>query len=330
MVEEIKISVVIVNYNGDTELKRAVASVVTEQSVAEIVIVDNASRKFPDFNQKKIKTIFLDRNLGFAGGANVGILNCSNQHVLLMNSDAYLVGDSLNIFIDQVIASGFDICQPKISDETGNYSDGCGAMLNKTYTLRHNNYLGAVSENQQFEGDVFAVKGSVIYLKRNFFIEVGGFDSDFWCYWEESDLCHRAIIMGYRVGFINIGNFRHSGAMAAKRFPSTKIHAYDFANKLTSHLKNFQARNIAPAVLWHVLMTSIFSCAAFIIRRNPRVLLGWFWSFWLVLTRLKKIMRVRKNISKARKLTDREVYEKVGVEVSLGYFISLFKGYKSR
>ena len=96
------VSVIIVNYNTFNITANCIRSVIefTKEVPYEIILVDNASTSgnanefaslFPS-----IKLIKSDKNLGFAGGNNLGIKQASGSYILLLNSDTILTEDSIS------------------------------------------------------------------------------------------------------------------------------------------------------------------------------------------------------------------------------------------
>ncbi|XZF13823.1 glycosyltransferase family 2 protein [Chitinophagaceae bacterium MMS25-I14] len=95
------VSVVIINYNTLDLTEQCIRSVIkyTSGITYEIILVDNASTKeqpdrlaavFPE-----LKLVKSEKNLGFSGGNNLGILYASGKYILLLNSDTYLTENSL-------------------------------------------------------------------------------------------------------------------------------------------------------------------------------------------------------------------------------------------
>ncbi|HMC42079.1 MAG TPA: glycosyltransferase, partial [Acidimicrobiales bacterium] len=93
-----RVRAVLVNFNGGVMIERAVAHVLATQWPAgslEVVVVDNASA---DGSADRVSQLFpqvqlrrSSRNLGFAGGTNLGLLDLREvDHVALVNSDAFV------------------------------------------------------------------------------------------------------------------------------------------------------------------------------------------------------------------------------------------------
>lgn len=322
------LSAIIVNYNSGNLLELCINSIIDSDSIKEVIVVDNSSEFLKIYNHKKIKYLYLDHNYGFASGVNIGVLNAKYDDILVINSDAKLTFDEIDIFIDVSKNLNYCISQPKISDIEGILSDGCGTYLDTTYSLIHNNYHGNLNSNINYEGRVFSIKGSVFFIDRKIFNLIGGMDSDYWCYWEETDLCHRSQIYGFNVGFVNLCKFSHIGGYTSNKSSKVKVHSYNFANKLTSHLKNLEFKNLPSAIIWHFVISGIFSLLALFIKRDLKVLLGYIFSLFIVMSRFKKIITKRNIIQKNRKKSDLEIFRMIGKNISISYYYNLFRNFK--
>lgn len=108
------VSVIIINYNTFALTRDCIASVMaqTKNVPYEIILVDNASTECdPDLFLTHFPTIRIiksDRNLGFAGGNNLGIQAAKGEFILLLNSDTLLNEDAISI------AAGIMSAQPNL------------------------------------------------------------------------------------------------------------------------------------------------------------------------------------------------------------------------
>ncbi len=98
-----EVSVIIINYNTYNLTCQCIQSIYKheEQNNYEIILVDNASvecdpdkfkHQFPDINLIKS-----DKNLGFAGGNNLGINKAKGEYILLLNSDTELINNAVTL-----------------------------------------------------------------------------------------------------------------------------------------------------------------------------------------------------------------------------------------
>lgn len=101
-----KISVILVNYNGFADTCEAVDSLLRQTQTVEIIVVDNASQNdeaallhqaYPG-----IRVIRAEKNLGFAGGSNLGIraaLENGADYIMLLNNDTVTSPDMVNLLV---------------------------------------------------------------------------------------------------------------------------------------------------------------------------------------------------------------------------------------
>lgn len=101
-----EISVVVTNYNYGRYLGRCVRSLLNQTIHVddfEVVVVDDAStddsREILQSFKDKIKTEFLEVNLGLAGASNVGISRVQGRYVVRVDSDDYVHPDFLKVLL---------------------------------------------------------------------------------------------------------------------------------------------------------------------------------------------------------------------------------------
>ena len=202
-----KVSAVIVNYNGALFLEKCINAVL-EQSLrpAEVLLIDSCSTdtsletaaKYP-----QCKLINMKTNIGFAAAANKGIKETSGDYVLLLNSDTCLKTD----FLEKIGRTA-----EKLGAEYGLYSgkllrmqdestvDSAGQFIRSSLRPLERNY-GKADKNY-LSGDCFSVCGAVMFLKRELLESIKFkeeyFDEDFFMYFEDFDLGLRANALGWK------------------------------------------------------------------------------------------------------------------------------------
>lgn len=101
-----KLSIIIINYNTPDHIKRCLQSIkqVKDNIKKEVIVIDNASidqsvrmikSQFP-----WVKLIRSDKNLGFAGGNNLGLKQAQGKYILLLNSDTRVLKNTFKAMID--------------------------------------------------------------------------------------------------------------------------------------------------------------------------------------------------------------------------------------
>lgn len=213
------VSVIIVNYCTAGLVADAVDSVVrlTEGVSYEILIVDNAS---PDGSGQtlrnryagsdSVRVILSDSNLGFGGANNLGFSHSQGRNILLLNPDTVLLNDAISIlssYLDDnddagvcggnlftaegLPASSFKRLFPSLTAELGSLMYHVPERLayGRNVTFNHS---GRVL-------DVAFIVGADLMIKREVAVKTGLFDTAFFMYYEETDLCRRVKDAGYAV-----------------------------------------------------------------------------------------------------------------------------------
>ncbi len=88
---DIVLSIITINYNGLKDTCDLMDSLPLEDTSLEVIVVDNASKhnEAVQIEQRypQVKVIHSDRNLGFAGGNNLGIQVALGKYLFFINND---------------------------------------------------------------------------------------------------------------------------------------------------------------------------------------------------------------------------------------------------
>ena len=94
MRQKYEISVITINYNGLKDTCELMETLPLEDPSLEVIVVDNASREDEatviEQRYPQVKVVRSQRNLGFAGGNNLGIKAATGQYLFFINNDTLL------------------------------------------------------------------------------------------------------------------------------------------------------------------------------------------------------------------------------------------------
>jgi GT2 family glycosyltransferase len=206
------LSVVILNWNACDYLVDALQSIVRQewQHTIEVIVVDNYStiddsvetvqRDFPMVN-----LIAHDRNIGFSGGNNLGYHAARGRHILFLNPDTVVHDYALDILADWMDAHpNVGACGPKLLNPDGSLQPSCRAFPSIGAGFFRNTFLGRLFPNNPWtrsylmlgfshekEAEVDWLSGSALWVRREAYEQVGGWDEDYFMYCEDVDLCYR-------------------------------------------------------------------------------------------------------------------------------------------
>lgn len=226
------LSVLIVAWNQHDLTARCLDAVHRFLPGAEITVVDNASD--PPMPQATVRS---EANLGYAGGNNLGLARCTRPFILLLNTDAFLQsGAPIRTLLDFLrerpsVAAAQATLQ--LADGT---LDACGESFTPFGTLWHRFYRQAPSPAAETAAPVLAGKGACLLLRRAALADVGGllFRPDFFCYYEDIDLCHRLWLAGYEVWFVPTEPVLHFEKSSSKALSSRRVWKQYLSNMLSS------------------------------------------------------------------------------------------------
>lgn len=219
--KEIDVSFITINYNSSKYTMDLVNSVELHTSSAlsyEMIIVDNASNE-NDFSllkefvksKKNIKLIRNRINSGFASGNMLGVNYAQGKYYFFINNDCKLLNDVAKIFKEFLdLNSDASLVTGKVLDDKGNFSSSYKQFPHIVKQLFGNSVQRFVSKHKfpsnksklEYNSEVEVVSGSCMFFRSNDFCLIGGFDTVFFLYCEEEDICKRVWDSGKKVFFV--------------------------------------------------------------------------------------------------------------------------------
>ena len=268
-----RVSVVILNWNGQDLLKQFLPSVcASNYPNLEIIVGDNASSDnsvaFIKENYPQIRVICNEKNYGFAGGYNKVLEQLKSDYFILLNTDVEVHPDWINPVI-QLMESDEQIAaaQPKILSykhkERFEYAGAAGGFLDIFgYPFCRGRIFDYVElDNGQYNDvrEIFWASGAALFVKRDRWIQVEGLDEDFFAHMEEIDLCWRLKNIGFKIMYCPDSVVYHVGGGSLDAGNPFKTYL-NFRNNLILIQKNrslFFASLIIFCRIWLDLLSII-------------------------------------------------------------------------
>ena len=256
------VSVIVVNLNGRELLVDCLDSLVGQnypQDQVEVVLVDNGSSDdsvaFVRETYPHVRVIEAGRNLGFAGGSNLGARNATGDYLALINNDARADPRWLRALVEALETRPAVACAAsKILDWEGKTIDFVGPMMNLYgRAIQIDEGMPVTPGYYEQPRDLLAPCGGAMMIRRDVFWQVGGFDETYFAYFEDLDLGWRLWLQGHQVLFVPQAIVHHRKHQTGSRFPVEQRYALSEANALRTVIKNYEERN-----LWRVLPLSLF------------------------------------------------------------------------
>ena len=276
---QMKVSVVILNWNGCEMLRTFLPSVI-QYSVGEdmeVCVADNGSTdasvdmlqtEFPS-----VRIILLEKNHGFADGYNLALAEVEAEYVVLLNSDVEVTEHWLEPMLHYLdehpeVAA----CQPKIRSqrqkEYFEYAGAAGGFIDKYgYPFCRGRIMGEVEKDErQYDSilPIFWATGAALFIRRADYFAVGGLDGRFFAHMEEIDLCWRLRARGREIVCIPQSMVYHVGAATlAKENPHKTF--LNFRNNLVMLYKNLPEKELRE-VMWAREVLDFIAALSFIFK----------------------------------------------------------------
>lgn len=258
-----KIAVLIVNWNGGGLLSRSLQSLALQRRAPDrIVVVDNASTDdslaLAEPWLRTAQVIRLTENAGFARGNNVAARAAADAGAdafALLNPDAFAEPgwlEALESAAQRTPAAAAFASQMRL-DAAPDYLDGAGDSYHVSGRAWRIAHQQPSSEGPAAEVEVFAPCAAAALYRRAAFEDVGGFDEQFFCYFEDVDLGFRLRLRGHRCLYVPEAIVRHvSSALSGYRSDFAVYHGE--RNAVWTFVKNMPAPLVWLYLPQHVML----------------------------------------------------------------------------
>ncbi len=291
-----KVSVVVLNYNGKQHLADCLSSLLeldypTEK--LELLLVDNASADdsvaFVRQNFPRVRVVQNPDNLGFAAGNNRGAEAATGEYVALLNNDTRVDPQWVKELVRPCLEEEDVVCTAsKMLSWDGKMVDfACSAMNFHAFAFQPDH--GLPDTFHERIPLLFACGGAML-IRRDVFLDVGGFDEDYFIYFEDMDLGWRLWIEGYRVLFSPAAVVYHRLHATMDAFTGFRKWVLFERNALMTLLKNY-----ADDDLHKMLSASLL----LMFRRSGRLMQEHGWDVRPYYIRNSQAADLHENVSRA-------------------------------
>ena len=214
-----KVSIILVNYNTKEMTKACIDSIFekTEGIGFEVILVDNDSHDGSQevfANDRRITFVEAGGNIGFGRANNMGLTKATGEYIFFLNTDTLLVNNAVKLF--------YDFCESNKDQKIG----GVGCLLQnvdgqrihsfapfptlgrelrdffiapiyKKFRWAYHRYDTTRDDTKKDWFYVDYATGADLFVSRKVIDEYGGFDPDFFMYFEETEMQHRWSRAGY-------------------------------------------------------------------------------------------------------------------------------------
>ena len=244
--DKTSVSIVIVTWNNNTYLISCLDKIqVQAPYLSEAIIVDNNSdrtgtgslqEKYPSLG---IRIKKLNSNLGFATANNIGARLAQGKWLAFLNADAFPEPDWLKNLL-------------KAAEENPDYSffssrqiqanapellDGAGDAYHVSGLAWRHGYNHRSAEYGNKQKEVFSACAAAALISREEFLQMGGFDEDFFSYFEDVDLGFRLRLAGKKCMYVPDAVVHHVGSASTGRRSDFSVY-YGYRNMIWTFFKD--------------------------------------------------------------------------------------------
>ena len=210
-----ELSIVIVNYKSWKPLENCLNSILKEKKIKfKVVVIDNNSNdsKISEYKSKFKSIIWVEspENFGFSKACNIGASMVKSKWLLFLNPDTKIPNNCLSKLLRRVKNIKNKIVSIKQLDDKKKDTHAYGLFLNfyslngifrYLYRLLFGQSKWRLKNKKSFSPDW--VSGSFFLIRRKDYLKLGGWDQDFWMYYEDMDICKRAKDLNMQTLFFN-------------------------------------------------------------------------------------------------------------------------------
>lgn len=246
----IKISIITVNYNGYEDTCALIDSIPINDESLEVIVVDNASKsdeaKAISQRYPLVKTIRSEKNLGFAGGNNIGIKASSGRYLFLINNDTIFKDfntDSLIKRLEDSKSNGM-VC-PKIRFAWDDCPIQFAGYTPLTRITMRNRAIGFNEKDHGQHNEAHPTPyahGAAMMLKREVIEKVGMMPECYFLYYEELDWSIMITRSGYKIWYEPATTIYHKESKSTGQNSPLKAY-YITRNRLLFVKRNVNGAN---------------------------------------------------------------------------------------
>jgi len=261
------LSVIIVCFKGYERLDRCLRSLdsFSQRDLdMEVILVnnnpgdkefENVAKAYPGF-----RIVHNTVNGGYSNGCNLGCSMAAGDYFLVLNPDTVASGEAIRSLLDAARSNpSFHLLSCRQVNENGKESRAYGKFPWERSFSGKSDHAGILYPDW--------VSGSVMMMNRDIFKKLGGFDEDFWMYYEDVDLCRRIRNSGGEIAFYqNITVEHNHGASSRTDARTAAISKCEVQISrhlhIQKHTKGLRRVAIHSAVVADNLVTGLISGAA--------------------------------------------------------------------
>ena len=248
-----RVAIVILNVDGLHHLEGCFGSLREldyPKEKLQVVLVDNGSTdgSVEEIRAKHawVELLANERNVGFSAGCNQGARHAADAQVLVfLNNDMRVEPAWLRELVAPIVRGECQAATAKMLSWDGKKINSAGGGMNFHGIGIQKGYLRTPGPEHDVPSRSLFPCGGAMAIDAAVFHEAGGFDQEFFAYYEDVDLGWRLWVMGHEVHYVPSAVCYHHHSSTSSRFPVETVRLLQVRNPLLACFKNYDDANLA-------------------------------------------------------------------------------------
>jgi len=317
----ILVSVIIPHHNNKEILLDCLKSLYqSSYQNFEIIIVDNASEddsiNHVHVNYPEVTIIKSLKNLGYAGGCNLGARDAKGEYLFFLNNDTVLDEDCIRKLVNKLKADPkITSVQPKIlnldNKSSFDYAGASGGFMDYlVFPFTRGRIFNRIEKDTgQYDDSIkiFWASGAGFLTRKNTFDTIEGFDEDLFAHMEEIDYHWKCYLAGHEVWVEPQAVLYHLGGATLSMESPKKVY-YNHRNSLILLLSNYSPwRSFCYFILR--LPLEIISSIKDLVSLRPLHFINHYLALLWILLNFSIVLKRRKKIKSIKVMNDKKLFD---------------------
>ena len=280
---EVTLSIITINYNGLKDTCELIDSLPLEDQSLEVIVVDNASIEdeatIIENRYTSVKVIRSKKNLGFAGGNNLGFKAARGKYLFFINNDTQLIpqNSDFRLLVSRLESDEkIGIVCPKICFAWGdNPIQFAGYTPLSKFTMRNHSIGFGETDNGQYDiaHSTPYAHGAAMMVKREAIEKVGLMPECYFLYYEELDWSMMFTRAGYRIWYEPACTIYHKESQSTGQNSPLKTY-YLTRNRLLFVKRNINGIRKYITYLYLIMIVSLRDIIKYALQGNTKLIVS--------------------------------------------------------
>tara|TARA_B100001769_G_C22049673_1_gene564248 strand:- start:153 stop:887 length:735 start_codon:yes stop_codon:yes gene_type:complete len=219
---ETKTNISIISHGQSETIKNILKDLSNENFFNKILITINIKENYDDLKEFKnlpLQFIVNEKPKGFGENHNYAYSLCKCNYFIMINPDVELKKLKIKNLLNYFEIENVQLLTPTAIDENNLIQDN--ARRYPTILTPFLRKIGLYNKKYYLDSNVYTsvdwISGMFMAIKSNMFENIGGFDENFYMYYEDVDLCRRIKNSGGKILRINTEEIFHVGQKSSHK-----------------------------------------------------------------------------------------------------------------